>query len=77
MQSGERLGLSITAMLAAVASDLVVVSELPQAPELTWMQKFSMMSQVFAAYCVLEGVLVSFFFYQTGESLFLFPLLPD
>jgi len=69
IQSGERLGLSITAMLAAVASDLVVVSELPQAPELTWMQKFSMMSQVFAAYCVLEGVLVSFFFYQTARDL--------
>jgi hypothetical protein len=67
--SGERLALAITAMLAAVAADLVVVSKLPSASELTWMQKFSLASQVFAAYCVIEGVVVSYFFYQTAENL--------
>jgi hypothetical protein len=67
--SGERLGLAITAMLSAVAADLVVVSKLPSASELTWMQKFSLASQVFAAYCVIEGVVVSYFFYQTAENL--------
>ena len=40
VQSGERLGLAITAMLSAVAADLVVVAKLPSASELTWMQKF-------------------------------------
>ena len=67
--SGERLGLAITAMLSAVAADLVVVEKLPSASELTWMQKFSLASQVFAAYCVIEGVVVSYFFYQTAENL--------
>ena len=67
--SGERLGLAITAMLSAVAADLVVVSKLPSASELTWMQKFSMVSQVFAAFCVIEGVVVSYFFYQTSANL--------
>jgi hypothetical protein len=67
--SGERLALAITAMLAAVAADLVVVSKLPSASELTWMQKFSIVSQVFAAYCVIEGVVVSYFFYQTASNL--------
>ncbi|UPR01914.1 neurotransmitter-gated ion channel domain-containing protein [Chloropicon primus] len=67
--SGERLGLAITSMLSAVAADLVVVSKLPGASELTWLQKFSMVSQVFAAYCVLEGVVVSFFYFQTGSDL--------
>jgi hypothetical protein len=37
---GERMSLSITAMLAAVASDLVIASNLPAAAEITWFQKF-------------------------------------
>ncbi len=66
VQSGERLALAITAMLSAVAADLVVVAKLPSAAELTWMQKFSLVSQVFAAFCVLEGVVVSYFYFLTG-----------
>jgi len=69
VQSGERLGLAITAMLSAVAADLVVVAKLPSASELTWMQKFSLMSQIFAAYCVLEGVCVSYFYFLTADDL--------
>jgi len=69
VQSGERLGLAITAMLSAVAADLVVVSKLPSAAELTWMQKFSLVSQIFAAFSVLEGVVVSYFFFQTADNL--------
>jgi len=45
------------------------VAKLPSASELTWMQKFSLASQVFAAYCVIEGVVVSYFFYQTASNL--------
>jgi len=69
ISSGERVGLTITSMLAAVASDLVVVDQLPAAPELTWMQRFSMMSQAFATYTVLEAVVVSYFFFLTSETL--------
>jgi hypothetical protein len=35
-QCGERMGLAITAILAAVASQLVVSSDLPVASEMTW-----------------------------------------
>jgi len=35
-QCGERLGLGITALLAAVASDFVIAAKLPAARELTW-----------------------------------------
>jgi len=37
---GERMSLSITAMLAAVASEIVVAANLPAAAEYTWFQKF-------------------------------------
>jgi len=69
IQSGERLGLAITAMLSAVAADLVVVAKLPSASELTWMQKFSIGSQFFAAICILESVAVAYFFYLSSSSL--------
>ena len=38
---GERMSLSITAMLAAVASEIVIAANLPAAAEYTWFQKFS------------------------------------
>ena len=34
------MSLSITAMLAAVASEIVVAANLPAAAEYTWFQKF-------------------------------------
>ena len=69
VQSGERAGLAITAMLSAVAADLVVVAKLPSASELTWLQKFGIFSQMFAAYCVLESVVVAYFFYLSSKSM--------
>ena len=69
VQSGERVGLAITAMLSAVASDLVIVAKLPSASELTWLQKFGMFSQMYAAFSVLESVVVAYFFYMTSRSL--------
>ena len=44
---GERMGLSITAMLASIASDIVIAGNLPQAKTVTWFQKFSIMNAVF------------------------------
>ena len=69
VQSGERVGLAITAMLSAVAADLVIVAKLPSASELTWMQKFGIFSQMYAAFSVLESVVVAYFFYMTSRSL--------
>ena len=66
---GERMGLSITAMLAAVASDLVVASNLPAAAELTWFQKFSITSLVFAFISLLESVAVLYFFYKRTDTI--------
>ena len=44
---GERMGLSITAMLASIASDIVIAGNLPQAKTVTWFQKFAIMNAVF------------------------------
>ena len=45
---GERMGLSITAMLAALASEIVIAAKLPAAKEITWFSRFSIMSLTFA-----------------------------
>mmetsp|Transcript_6198 Transcript_6198/g.10145 ORF Transcript_6198/g.10145 Transcript_6198/m.10145 type:complete len:404 (+) Transcript_6198:1021-2232(+) len=66
---GERMGLSITSMLAAVASDLVIASNLPQAAELTWFQKFSITSLFFAFVSLLESVAVLYFFYKKTDTI--------
>ena len=68
-QSGERISLTITAMLAAIAADLVVAQELPAASEVTWINNFSMFSLGFATYCVIESVVVLYFFYSSAENL--------
>ena len=44
---GEHMGLSITAMLAALASEIVIAAKLPAAKEMTWFSKFSIMSLSF------------------------------
>lgn len=66
---GERMSLSITAMLAAVASELVVSSNLPPASEITWVAKFSLVSLVFAALALFESAAVIYFYYHTGGTL--------
>jgi hypothetical protein len=63
------VGLAITAMLAAVASELVVAASLPSSSEITWFQSFSLFSLSFAALALFESVAVIFFFYYTGTDL--------
>lgn len=66
---GERMSLSITSVLAAVASELVVAAKLPAAGELTWFAKFSLMSLVFTALVLFQSAIVIYFYYHTGDNL--------
>lgn len=66
---GERMGLSITAMLASIASDIVIAGNLPQARELTWFQKFSIMNSMFIFLSLIESVVVLYFFYSRADTL--------
>ncbi|KAL7482427.1 hypothetical protein ACHAW6_008102, partial [Cyclotella cf. meneghiniana] len=66
---GERMGLSITAMLASIASDIVISSNIPQARELTWFQKFSMMTSMFTFLALIESVAVLHFFYSKSDNM--------
>ena len=63
------MGLSITSMLAAVASELVVASNLPAAAELTWFAKFSIFSLTYAFIALLESVAVLYFFYKKTDTI--------
>eukprot|EP00977_Amphora_coffeiformis_P028241 scaffold34916_cov170-Amphora_coffeaeformis.AAC.5 len=66
---GERMSLSITAVLAAVASELVVAAKLPAAAELTWFAKFSTVSMLFTALALIESAAVIYFYYLTVDDL--------
>jgi len=66
---GERMGLSITAMLAAVAAEIVVAANLPAAAEYTWFQKFSILSMSFAFVSLMECVAVLYFYYKRSEDM--------
>ena len=68
-QCGERLGLGITALLASVASDLVVAQKLPTSSEWTWIAKFSLMSISFSAAALFQSVIVLYFYYAVHEDL--------
>ena len=68
-QCGERLGLGITALLASVASDLVVAQKLPTSSEWTWIAKFSLMSISFSAAALFESVIVLYFYYAVHDDL--------
>jgi uncharacterized membrane protein (DUF4010 family) len=52
-QAGERMGLSITALLASVASELVVTEKLPTFGEISWVTQFSLASLLFTALALL------------------------
>jgi hypothetical protein len=69
VQCGERMSLTITALLAAVASELVVASNLPSSSEMTWFQSFSLFSLAFGAIALFESAVVIYFFYYTGSDL--------
>ena len=66
---GERMGLAITSLLAAVASELVVAASLPSADTLTWFAKFSIVSMLFTALALVESAAVIYFHYYTGDDL--------
>mmetsp|Transcript_19679 Transcript_19679/g.30001 ORF Transcript_19679/g.30001 Transcript_19679/m.30001 type:complete len:747 (+) Transcript_19679:202-2442(+) len=66
---GERMSLSITAMLAAVAAEVVIAANLPASAELTWFQKFNMVSLTYAFISLLECVAVLYFFYKKKDNL--------
>jgi hypothetical protein len=63
------MGLSITAMLASIASDIVIAGNLPQAKELTWFQQFSMMNSMFVFLALIESVVVLHFFYSRADNM--------
>jgi hypothetical protein len=63
------MGLSITAMLASIASDIVIAGNLPQAKELTWFQQFSIMNSMFIFLALIESVVVLHFFYSRADNL--------
>ena len=66
---GERMSLSVTAMLAALASEIAIAAKLPMAAELTWFSKFSMLSTVFAFVSLIESVIVLYFYYKRSEDM--------
>ena len=66
---GERMGLAITSLLAAVASELTISARLPAAGEFTWFVIFSMISMLFSVAVVFESTAVIYFYYYTGSDL--------
>ena len=66
---GERITLSICAMLAALTSEIIVAAKLPAAANLMWFAKFSIISMVFAFVSLMECVVVVYFFYNTRKDL--------
>lgn len=66
---GERMSLSITAMLAALAAEIVVAAYLPACAEMTWFAKFSILSTTFAFVSLLESVIVLYFYYKKSEDM--------
>ena len=68
-QSGERMGLAITSLLAAIASENMVAAFLPSADTLTWFDKFSIVSMLFTAVPLFESAFVIYFYYYTGDDL--------
>ena len=66
---GERMALAITAVLAAVAADLVVSASLPVSSEVTWVARFSFGSTGYAFAVVLQCAVVIYFYYYTGDDL--------
>ena len=63
------MGLSITSLLASVASELVVSDNLPKSAEWTIFSKFSFVSLLFSFAAVIECTVVLYFFYITNDSL--------
>jgi len=69
VNAGERMGLAITSVLAAVASDLVVASKLPMTSDITWFARFSVGSMIFAFSIIFETAVVIHFYYNVEDDL--------
>ena len=63
------MSLSVTAMLAAIASEIVVAENLPAASEITWFSKFSILSMAFAFVSLIECVIVLYFYHKHSEGM--------
>ena len=68
-QGRERMGLAITSMLAAIASEDTVAAFLPSADTLTWFDRLSIVSLLFTAFALFESAVVIYFHYYTGDNL--------
>lgn len=66
---GERMGLAITCVLAAVAGELVMASNLPNCSEMSWYNKFMFGSSGFALLVVFQSAVVIYFFFLTKDDL--------
>lgn len=66
---GERMSLSITSVLSALAAEIVVSAKLPVAAEWTWFTMFTLTSTVFAIASLLESVIVLYFYYKCSEDI--------
>ena len=66
---GERMSLAITSLLASVASEFVVSSKLPAAPEWTWFATFTFVSMLFSSLVIFQTTVVLYFYYYRGNTL--------
>jgi len=69
-EGGERMGLAVTALLAAVAAEIVIVEQLPRASSFTWISKFSLVSLIYAVIPIIESAIVIHLHDCDAESLF-------
>jgi len=67
--SGERMGLAVTALLAAVASEIVIDGQLPRTKEFTWISWFSLISSIWAVIPSIESAIVIYFHNCTSKSI--------
>ena len=67
--TGVRMGLAITSLLAAVTSKMMVAATLPSAETLTWYAKFSIVSELFTAMALIESAVVIYFHNYKGDDL--------
>lgn len=69
-EGGERMGLCVTALLASVASEIVIVDQLPRSAEFTWLSSFSLASLFFSVVPIIESAIVTHFYHHTYKKMF-------
>jgi|ERR1712071_95251 len=70
MGCGERMGLSITAVLASVASEIIIEGKLPQTQTTTWIHTFTLGSLLFAVFPLFESAIVIHLHHKTNDHLY-------